>query len=49
MSEPAHEQGVGRTAGLPGANADPATAEPSADQVAEVLPDDEASDTPRDV
>jgi len=43
MSEHGHEQGAGKTGGLPGANADPVTSESSADEVAEVLPADEAA------
>ncbi|SDQ37465.1 hypothetical protein [Quadrisphaera sp. DSM 44207] len=48
MSEQA-QSGQGKTGGLPGANADPRTAELAADQAAEVMPTEE-SDTqaPRD-
>ena len=37
MSESTHEQGVGKTGGLPGANADPAASETNTDEVAELM------------
>ena len=50
MSESTHEQGQGKTGGLPGQNADPRTSELPADQTAEVMPAEVADDgTQRDV
>ena len=40
--ENGRQQGVGKTGGLPGHHADPATRQPTADQLAEVRPVDEA-------
>ena len=39
-----HEQGAGRTGGLPGANADPGNSELPTDQAAEVMLPDVADD-----
>ena len=44
MSEATGEHGQGKTGGLPGANADPRTAELPADQLAEVSPAEVADD-----
>lgn len=44
MSQSAHEHGVGKTGGLPGANADPAASITSDDELDEVQAGDVAPD-----
>ncbi len=46
MTQTPHEQGVGRTGGLPGANADPATALTPDDESAELMAGDVSTQAP---